>query len=85
MTPTSQASSRDIVIHAGHAYLQMIASAHILLEREPFWTECLLLRLVRTLYTHRLRRLLNLLPDDMVTEILAGYEDSEAFIPFSSS
>ena len=45
MSSEHQRSSRDIVISVGRSYLQMIAAAHVLLEREPFWTEALLLNL----------------------------------------
>ena len=85
MSSEHQCSSRDIVISVGRSYLQMIAAAHVLLEREPFWTEALLLKLVKVLYTHRLKGLLELLPEDMVAEILAEQDENGALVPFSSN
>ena len=52
--PTS-AQVRANVITQGRAYVQLIEAADVLLRHQPFWTERLLLRLVRFLYTHRLR------------------------------
>lgn len=51
----------------------------------PFWTEALLLKLVKVLYTHRLKRLLELLPEDMVAEILAEQDENGVLVPFSSN
>jgi hypothetical protein len=48
----------------------------MLLERDPVWTEKLLLKLVTVLYSHRLRGLLELLPEDMA-EILGEQRDDE--------
>ena len=86
MTSVHQPTYRDTVVHVGRAYVQLVASVHVLLERDVVWTERLLLKLVKALYTHRLHRLLELLPDDMVAEILAEQEDSDVIVvPFSSN
>jgi hypothetical protein len=76
VTSTHQTTFHTIVITAAHAYFQMAAAAHVLLEREPVWTEGLLLKLVQALYEHRLHGLLELLPEDMVAEIV-GEENGE--------
>ena len=56
------------------AYLRMVETADALLERKPFWTEKLLLRIVRTLYSHRLREVVALLPPALSDEVMAASE-----------
>jgi hypothetical protein len=60
------------VITAGRACVRIVEAADVLLERDPVWTERWLLRLVRTLYTHRLRGLVAVLPGEITAEILAA-------------
>lgn len=86
--PEAPTEPREIVIANGRACLHMVAATHVLLEREPFWTEALLLRLVRWLYTRRLQNLIALLPEDMVVEILAEHNEPEILgdvTPFSAN
>jgi len=45
------------VIVTGLAYVRIIEAADVLLDRQPVWTERLLLRLTRALCAHRLRGL----------------------------
>jgi hypothetical protein len=52
----------------------MVEAADVLLDHRPVWTEWLLLRLVRALYSHRLRGLVAVLPSDLTAEILAASE-----------
>ena len=58
----------------GKALVRILERCDILLERNPVWTEQLLLRLVRALYTHRLRGLMAVLPPEMTAEMLAASE-----------
>ena len=62
------------VIVTGRAYVRLVEAADLLLDRQPVWTERLLLRLVRALYSHRLRGLVAVLPADLMGEILAASE-----------
>ena len=71
-TKADQLGERVIV--TGRAYVRMVEAADVLLDRQPVWTERLLLRLVRTLYSHRLRGLVAVLPADIMGEILAASE-----------
>jgi len=48
---------RERMIVTGRAYVRMVEAADVLLDHRPVWTERLLLRLVRALYSHRLRGL----------------------------
>lgn len=68
------AEVRSKVITQGRAYVHLIEAADLLLERNPAWTERLLLRLVRFLYTRRLQDLVGLLPPEVSAEILAASE-----------
>ena len=52
----------------------MIETADALLDRQPFWTERLLLRQVQTLYSHHLREMVQVMPSEITTEILAACE-----------
>lgn len=52
-TQADQLGERVIV--TGRAYVRMIESADVLLSQNPAWTERGLLRLVRALYSRRLR------------------------------
>jgi hypothetical protein len=54
--------------------VRIIEAADVLLDHRPGWTERLLLRLVRALYTRRLRGLVAVLPSDITGEILAASE-----------
>ncbi len=58
-TPEQRLAS---AITYGRACVRIIEAADVLLAREPAWTERLLLRLVRSLYTHRLRGLVAAMP-----------------------
>ena len=62
------------LITYGRAVVRIIEAADALLDRRPVWTERLLLRLVRALYSHRLRDLAAVLPSDLTSEILAASE-----------
>jgi len=84
MTSPHQSASRDTVISIGRAYLQMVAAARVLLEREPVWTENPLLTLMQALYDRRLQGLLELLPEDMVAEI-PGEQGDGGWRAFSSN
>jgi hypothetical protein len=70
-TKADQLGERVIV--TGRAYVRIVEAADVLLDRHPAWTERLL-RLGRTLYTHRLRGLVAVLPSDIMGEILAASE-----------
>ena len=59
-------------IALGRAYVRMVETADALLERQPFWTEWLLLRLVRTLYSRRLREVVRVMLSEITNEILAA-------------
>jgi hypothetical protein len=65
---------RENVVTAGRAYVRLIEAADVLLGRHPAWTERLLLRMVRTLYSHRLRELVAVLPSDFTADILVASE-----------
>ena len=56
----------------GRAYVRMVETADALLERQPFWTEKLLLRIVRTFYSHRLREVVATLPPKLTDEVMAA-------------
>jgi hypothetical protein len=58
----------------GRAYVRMVETADALLDRKPFWTEKFLLRIVRALYSHRLREMITVLSPEMTAEILAASE-----------
>ena len=62
------------VVTFRRAYVRIIEAADLLLDRRPVWTEWLLLRLARALYSHRLRGLVAVLPADVTAEILAASE-----------
>jgi len=62
------------VIAVGRAYIRLIESADTLLERQPALLERLILRVVRSLYTYQLRRLVAELPPEITAEILAASE-----------
>jgi hypothetical protein len=62
------------MITTGRAYVRLVEAADVLLDRQPVWTERLLLRFVRALYSHRLRELVAVLPSDIMGEILAASE-----------
>ena len=62
------------VITVGRAYVRLIESADTLLERQPAIIERLILRVVRSLYTYQLRRLVGELPPEVTAEILAASE-----------
>jgi hypothetical protein len=57
------------VIVTGRAYVRMIEAADVLLDHKPAWTERLVLRLVRALYSHRLRGLVAALPSDITGKV----------------
>ena len=65
-TQADQLGERVIV--TGRAY----EAADVLLSQNPALTERVLLRLVRALYSHRLRDLVAVLPGDITGEILAA-------------
>jgi hypothetical protein len=65
---------RDKVITQGRAYVRLIEATDLLLTGHLAWTERLLLRLVHSLYTHRLRGLVGELPPEISAEILAASE-----------
>ena len=58
----------------GRAYVQIVETADALLERKPFWTEKLLLRIVRALYSHRLREVVATLPPNLTDEAMVASE-----------
>jgi hypothetical protein len=58
----------------GKVLVRILEACDILLEKNPVWTEQLLLRQVRALYTHRLRRLVAIWPPELTAEILAASE-----------
>lgn len=62
------------LVSVGRCYVRLIDAADILLPYEPAWTERFLLRLVRRLYTHRLREMVATLPADVTAEILSASE-----------
>jgi hypothetical protein len=64
------------VIVTGRAYVRLVESVDVPLDRQPMWTERALLRLVRALYSHRLSGLGVVLPSDITGEILAASEMS---------
>ena len=61
----------DKVITQGRAYVRLIEATDLLLTGHVARTERLLLRLVHSLYTHRLRGLVGELPPEITAEILA--------------
>ncbi len=67
-------SIKENMITTGRAYVRLVEASDLLLDRQPVWTERLLLRFVRTLYSHRLRELVGVLPSDIMGEILAASE-----------
>ena len=71
--PTSEQRVENTIVY-GRACVRIIEAADVLLARNPAWTERLLLRLVRRLYTHRLRGLVAKLPSEITSEILAASE-----------
>ena len=78
-----QLTAEQIVANAvtmGKALVRLLEVCDILLERNPVWTEQLLLRLVRALYTHRLRGLVAILPPELTAEILAASEKTSGIV-----
>ena len=73
---TSQPDSPDPLfsdlLANGHAYVDLVNAANRLLVCNTVWTERLLLRMVRRLYTNRLRQLMLILPVEMTDELLTG-------------
>jgi len=55
--------------------VRIIEAADVLLDKRPAWAEKLLLRMVRSLYSHRLRGLVAVLPSDLTGEILVASEN----------
>lgn len=77
MSTNEQTPAEEIINNAvglGRAYVRMVETADALLERKPFWTEKLLLRIVRTLYSHRLREMVATLPPELTDEVMAASE-----------
>ena len=60
------------VILTGRACVRIVEAADVLLDHRPVWTERLLLRLVRALYSHRLRGLVTVLPAGNLKEQALG-------------
>ena len=80
---STQLTAEQIVANAvtmGKAIVRLLEACDILLERNPVWTEQLLLRLVRALYTHRLRGLVAILPPKLTAEILAASEKTSGIV-----
>ncbi len=70
-TPTPEQRISNVV-SMGRAYVRLVESADLLLTRNPVWTECFLLRMVRALYSQRLRGLVAALPPAVSGEILVA-------------
>ena len=64
----------------GGAYVRMVETADALLARKPFWIEKLLLRIMRALYSHRLREVVAVLPPKLTDEVMAASERMTNFI-----
>lgn len=73
MGPTSEQTVVNVVA-LGRCYVRLVESADYLLEHQPTWLECFALRLLRSLYSHKLRELVAALPDQIAAEILAEPE-----------
>ena len=58
----------------GKVLVRILEACDILHEKNLVWTEQLLLRQVRALYTHRLRGLVAIWPPELTAEILAASE-----------
>ena len=71
LTPEQIAAN---AVTLGKALVRILEGCDVLLERNPVWTEQLLLRQVRALYTHRLRGLVAIWPPELTAEILAASE-----------
>ena len=74
---STQLTAEQIIANAitiGKALVRILEVCDILLEKNPVWTEQLLLRLVRAFYTRRLRGLVAILPPELTAEILAASE-----------
>ena len=74
---STQPTADEIIANAvtiGKALVRILEACDILLEKNPVWTEQLLLRQVRALYTHRLRGLVAIWPPELTAEILAASE-----------
>ena len=56
----------------GRVYVDLVKGADRLLAGNLAWTERILLRLVRRLYTNRLRKLVLILPPEIANELLKG-------------
>ena len=73
---TSQPDSPDPLfsdlLANGRAYIDLVNVADRLLAGNLAWTEQLLLRLVRRLYTRRLRELVLILPPEITDKLLTG-------------
>ena len=76
---------RERMIVTGRAYVRIVEAADVLLDYRPVWTERLLLRLVRALYSHRLRELVAVLPSDIMGEILAASDKMSGVVQGFSS
>jgi len=64
----------------GKVLVRILEACDILLEKNSVWTEQLLLRQVRALYTHRLRRFVAILPPELTAEILAASEKTSGIV-----
>ena len=71
LTPEQIVANAVII---GKALVRLLEACDILLEKNPVWTEQLLLRQMRALYTHRLRGLVAIWPPELTAEILAASE-----------
>ncbi len=74
MTTSTPEQLVSNVVSMGRAYVRLVESADVLLARNPVWTERLLLRMVRALYSQRLRQLVATVPPDLSGEILVASE-----------
>ena len=73
------------MIVTGRAYVRIVEAADVLLDHRPVWTERLLLRMVRALYSHRLREMVGALPADISAEIFAASDKMSGVVQGFSS
>jgi hypothetical protein len=86
---STRPTAEQIVANAdtlGKALVRLLEVCDVLLERNPAWTEQLLLRLVQALYTSKLRRLVAVLLANLTAQILSASEKmSGVVIGFSQN
>lgn len=70
----NEKDTKQQLIAQGKTYASLVRGANVLLDGRIVWTERLLLKIVKRLYSGRLRDLVMILPDEAVDEVLIDKE-----------